>query len=111
MNLKPLLLLAGAAGAGAAVMKRRGQVPAPVAQAASTAAETVQRAVQNATPGDGGDEQPQERYEPPIEAGAQPPAETGGPPSSDATVTEAEPVVSQPGGQLNTPDHAPPEGS
>jgi hypothetical protein len=80
MNLKPLLLLAGAAGVAAAV-KRRGQVPQPVAQAATTAAETVQRAVQNVTPGNGGDDQPKERYEPPIEAGAQQPATPGGPPT------------------------------
>jgi hypothetical protein len=112
MNLKPLLLLAGAAGVAAAAIKRRGQVPQPVAQAASTAAETVQRAVQNVTPGgSNGDDQSHERYEPPIEAGAQPPAEPGGPPSSDAAVSPAEPIVSQPGGGLNEPEHAPPEGS
>jgi hypothetical protein len=110
MNLKPLLLLAGAAGVAAAV-KRRGQVPQPVAQAASAAAETVQRAVQTVTPGNGGDEQPHERYEPPAEAGAQPPSEAGGPPSSDATVIEAEPIVSQPGGELNVPEHPLPEGA
>jgi hypothetical protein len=122
MKLKPLLFVAGAAGTAAAVMKRRGKsvqdvvsaAPAPVREAASTATETVQRAVQNVTPGDsGGEQQTQqhERYEPPIEAGAQPPAETGGPPSSQAAVTEAEPLVSQPGGELNFPQHDPPEGS
>jgi hypothetical protein len=113
MNFKPILLLAGAAGAAAAVVKRRGQVPEPVAQAASSAAETVQRAVQNVTPGNGGgDDQPHERYEPPIEAGAQQPTEAGGPPSSDAAVSPPEPMVSQPGiGGLNEPEHGPPEGS
>jgi hypothetical protein len=113
MNFKPILLLAGAAGAAAAVVKRRGQVPQPVAQAASTAAETVQRAVQNVAPGNGGgDDQSQERYEPPIEAGAQQPTEAGGPPSSDAAVSPPEPMVSQPGiGGLNEPEHGPPEGS
>jgi hypothetical protein len=119
MNLKPLLFLAGAAGAAAAVMKRRGQsvqdlasaAPEPVRQAATTAAETVQRAVQNVTPGNGGDDQPKERYEPPIEAGAQQPATPGGPPTSDATVVGGEPVVSQPGGGLNEPEHPLPEGS
>src|SRR4051794_3300794 len=78
MRLKPLLFIAGAAGAAATVMKRRGQgvqdvakaAPEPVKQAAQSAAETVQRAVQSVT--DGGD-QPHERYEPPVEAGAQPP--------------------------------------
>jgi hypothetical protein len=114
MNFKPILLLAGAAGAAAAVVKRRGQVPEPVAQAASTAAETVQRAVQNVTPGNGGGDasQPHERYEPPIEAGAQQPTEAGGRPSSDAAVSPPEPMVSQPGiGGLNEPEHGPPEGS
>src|SRR3954468_2530156 len=104
MKLKPMLFIAGAAGAVAAVAKRRPQAvqtvanaaPEPVKQAASTAAETVQRAVENVTPG-GGDEE-HERYEPPIEAGAQEPASPGGPPSSDATAIHAEPVVSQPGG-------------
>jgi hypothetical protein len=112
MNFKPILLLAGAAGVAAAVVKRRGHVPEPVAQAASTAAETVQRAVQTVAPGGGGDEQPHERYEPPIEAGAQQPTEAGGTPSSDAAVSPPEPGISQPGGGgLNEPEHGPPEGS
>jgi hypothetical protein len=120
MKLKPLLFLAGAAGAAAAVMQRRGQsiqdvasaAPEPVRQAASTAAETVQRAVQTVTPGNGGGgEQPKERYEPPVEAGAQQPASPGGPPSSQATVIQAEPLVSEAGDQLNIPEHGPPEGA
>jgi hypothetical protein len=78
MRLKPLLFLAGAAGAVAAVVKSRAggqQIPAavqnvaasapdPVKQAAQTAAdavqttaETVQRAVQSATPGGDKDDQ------------------------------------------------------
>src|SRR5215211_4096926 len=100
MKLKPLLFLAAAAGAAAAVVKRRGGadqlaqvVPDPVKGAAQQAGATVQRAVENApepiqkavdkvTPG-GGEDQPRERYEPPIEGLAQPPAEPGGPPSDD----------------------------
>jgi hypothetical protein len=96
MNLKPLLFIAGAAGALAAAAKRRPKA--------------LQRVVQTVTPGGGGEEQPRERYEPPIEAGAQPPAEPGGPPSSQSTAIEAEPVVTQPGGQLNVPEHPLPEG-
>jgi hypothetical protein len=120
MNLKPLFLLAGAAGVAAAVMKRRGQsvqdvvaaAPAPVRQAAETVQDTVQQAVQNVTPGDsGGETQQHERYEPPVEAGAQQPAESGGAPSSAAAVSPPEPVISQPGGGLNEPEHGPPEGS
>src|SRR4051812_35917170 len=99
MKLKPLIFLAAAAGAIAAVAKRRPQAvqnvanaaPEPVKQAASTAAETVQRAVETVTPGGGDQEQDHERYEPPIEAGAQQPASPGGPPSSDATAIHAEP--------------------
>jgi hypothetical protein len=135
MRLKPLLFLAGAAGAAAAVVKRRvggdqlsqaanaatAAVPQPVKQAAQQAGETVQRAVESApepiqkavdkvTPGDRGD-QPHERYEPPIEAGAQPPVEPGGPPSDAAEVIEASPRASLAGDQLNEPEHGPPEGS
>jgi hypothetical protein len=61
MRLKPLLLLAGAGGAVAAAIKSRAgrqQIPdavqnvaEPVKQAAQTAAETVQRAVDSVTPG------------------------------------------------------------
>src|SRR3954447_21233482 len=72
MRLKPLILLAGAAGAIAAVAKRRPQAvqtvanaaPEPVKQAASSAAETVQRAVQNVTPGGDEGAQEHERLEP-----------------------------------------------
>src|SRR3954468_24334681 len=136
MRLKPLLFLAGAAGAAAAVAKRRAggeqisqaasaaasAVPDPVKQAAQQAGATVQRAVESApepiqkavdkiTPGDAGD-QPHERYEPPIEAGAQPPVEGGGPPSDAPAVHEAAPDVgSLAGDQLNEPEHGPPEGS
>lgn len=119
MRLKPLLFIAGAAGVIAAVAKRgpkavqsvAGVAPEPVKQAASTAAETVQRAVDTVTPGGEQATTVHERYEPPAEAGAQPPTEPGGPPSSQATAIHAEPVVSDPSEQLNLPEHAPPEGS
>ena|SRR5438874_4688334 len=53
-------------------------------------------------------QQPAPRYEPPIEAGGQRPAEPGGPPSSEAPTKTASAVLSEPGDALNTPDHAPP---
>ena len=88
MRLKPLLLLAGAGGATAAavgvVVKRRSS-------------------------SDGS--QPHERFEPPVEAGAQPPVTPGGPPSDAVPVREAGPLVSEPGDQLNEPEHGPPEGA
>ena len=131
MKLKPLLFLAGAAAAAAAVVKRRGgpqqvaqAAPQPVKDAAQKAGETVQRAVENApapvqqavdkvAPAGGADDtQEQQRYEPPAEGLAQTPTEAGGPPSSDAAVTDAPPsAASEPGAQLNVPDHAPPEGA
>ena len=130
MKLKPLLFLAGAAAAAAAAVKRRGgpqqvaqAAPQPVKDAAQKASETVQRAVENApapvqqavdkvTPGGGADATPTERYEPPVEGLAQTPTEAGGPPSSEAAVTDAPPsAASEPGAQLNVPPHAPPEGA
>jgi hypothetical protein len=132
MKLKPLLFIAGAAGAVAAVVKRRGgaqqvaqAMPQPVKDAAQQAGSAVQSVVENApapvkqavekvTPGDSSpttdDAQSKERYEPPIEALAQEPAEAGGPPSDATKVHEAR-IVSEPGDQLNTPEHAPPEGA
>ena len=129
MKLKPLLFLAGAAGAAAAVMKRRGgaqqiaqSMPQPVKDAAQQAGETVQRAAQNApapvqqavdrVAGEtGGGTEQQQRYEPPVEGLAQEPATTGGPPSDDAPVTNAPRIASEPGTQLNVPEHGPPEGA
>jgi hypothetical protein len=130
MKLKPLLFIAGAAGAVAAVVKSRGgqvaeAVPQPVKSAAQQAGATVQKVVENApepvkqavdkvTPGDttpGPDEQSKERYEPPAEALAQEPAEAGGPPSDATKVHEAPRIASEPGDQLNTPEHALPEGA
>jgi hypothetical protein len=102
MKLKPLLFVAGAAGAVAALIKSRGgseQIPQPVKDA-------VQQAVDKVTPDDGGAAQQQERYEPPTEALAQRPTEAGGPPSDDVPVQDSTPA---PG--LNVPDHDAPEGS
>jgi hypothetical protein len=79
-----------------------------VKDAAQKAGETVQQVVDKVTPGEGGEDQPRERYEPPIEAGAQPPAEPGGAPSDATKVHEAPRIVSEPGDQLNTPEHDPP---
>ena len=90
MRLKGFLFLAaGAAGVAAYVKSRGGEqleevapqvreaatkvgqvVPDSVKQAATTAVETVQRAI----PTEDGGEQGGERYEPPVEAGSQPPA-------------------------------------
>ena len=126
MRLKSLLVLAAAAGAAAAVVKRRGgadqlmqAAPQPVRDAAQQAGETVQRAVENAPAPvqqvvdkvTSGEDQPQERYEPPAEGLAQPPEEPGGAPSDDVPVTEAAQTVSEPGEQLNVPEHPPPEGA
>jgi hypothetical protein len=120
MKIKPLLFLAGAAGTVATIVKRREAVqavqsaasaaPEPVRQAAQTAAQAVQSAVDTVTPGSG-DDQPHERYEPPIEGLAQEPSTPGGAPSSAAHVVEAPPIESEPGFGLNEPEHGPPEGS
>jgi hypothetical protein len=85
MKVKPLLIAAGAAGTAACV--------AAVAKLR------------------GGDDEPHERYEPPIEAGAQPPVEPGGPPSDAAHATEAPRIVSDPSFELNEPAHPLPEGA
>jgi hypothetical protein len=126
MKLKPLLIVAGAAGAAAALLKRRGSepltqaaaaVPQPVKDAAQSASDTVQRAVENApapvqqvvdkVKGDGGaTEQGSERYEPPAEALAQEPAEAGGPPSDATQVRDTAPAAG-----LDVPEHGAPEGS
>ena len=90
MKIKPLLFLAGAAGAVAALVKRR---------AAGQAADSALG------------EQPHERYEPPVEALAQEPRTPGGPPSSAARVLPPDSVESIPGDALNEPEHGPPEGS
>jgi hypothetical protein len=127
MNLKPLLVIAGAAGAVAVALKRRGSeplsqaaaaVPQPVKDAAQSASETVQRAVESAPApvkqavdkvtggGESDGDQGEQRYEPPAEALAQQPTEAGGAPSDAVPVREDAPA---PG--LNVPDHGPPEGA
>jgi hypothetical protein len=98
MKLKPLLAVAGAATAVVAIVKRR------------AAGKAVKSAVDAVTPG-GGEEQPKERYEPPIEALAQEPRTPGDPPSSAARVLPPDPVAGIPGDSLNEPEHGPPPGS
>jgi hypothetical protein len=128
MRLKPLLFLAGVAGAVVAARKRGGGappipdavsdaasrvtevVPQPVKDAAQSAGETVQRAVQSVAPGEGGD-QPQERYEPPAEGLAQEPATTGGAPSDTPPVTPSEQSASDQATALHTAAHDVPEGA
>ena len=83
MKLKPLLFVAGAAGAIGALIKSRSG---------------------GADGGPGA--QQQERYEPPVEALAQRPTEAGGPPSDEVPVQDTAPA---PG--LNVPQHGPPEGA
>jgi hypothetical protein len=140
MKLKPLLFIAGTAAAVGAVLKRRGggeqvsqavsataarvgdaapqpvkdaaqQAGATVARAVESAPETVQRAVQKVAPGEPGGEGGGERYAPPAEALAQEPASPGGPPSDETAVKEAGRIASEPGEQLNVPEHDPPEGA
>jgi hypothetical protein len=127
MKLKPLLIVAGAAGAVAALAKRRGAepltqaaaaVPQPVKDAAQSASQTVQRAVESAPGpvkdavdkvtggGDGAGAQGEERYAPPAEALAQEPTEAGGPPSDATQVRDTPPAAG-----LNVPEHGAPEGS
>jgi hypothetical protein len=83
MKLKPLLFVAGAAGAVAAVLKRRGSGS-----------------------GSGAADHSQQRYEPPAEGLAQEPAESGGAPSADVPVRETAPAAG-----LNVPEHDAPEGA
>lgn len=125
MRLKPLLFLAGVAGAVIAARKRGATppippavsdaasraaeaVPQPVKEAAQSAGETVQRAVQSVA-GDG-DDQPQERYEPPTEGLAQQPATTGGAPSDVPPVTPSDQSASG-AEDLHTKAHDTPEGA
>ena len=117
MKLKPLLFIAGAAGAVAAVVKSRGgnrlsqvarQAGASVRQAAASAPEPVQKIVEKVTPTEAPGEQPSERrFQAPAEGLAQTPVEAGGPPSADVPVREASSVASDPaaGAGLNVPEH------
>ena len=127
MKLKPLLFLAGVAGAVVAARKRGATppvppavsdaasrvseaMPQPIKEAAQSAGETVQRAVQSVAPGDGGDDQPQERYEPPTEGLAQQPTTAGGPPSDIPPVTPSDQSASS-AEDLHTKAHETPEGA
>ena len=126
MRLKPLLFLAGVAGAVVAARKRGATppippavsdaasraaeaVPQPVKEAAQSAGETVQRAVQSVAPSDD-DTHPQKRYQPPAEGLAQEPATTGGPPSDVPPVTPSDQSASG-AEDLHTKAHDVPEGA
>jgi hypothetical protein len=108
-KLKTLLFLGAAGGVVAAVRKRTSSeqvqqvvdkakeaAPAPVQQAVNTAVEKVTEAAGSVT-GDGGDDQGDRdstrRYAAPAEAGAQPPAESGGAPSDEPQPTQARSVA------------------
>lgn len=119
MAMKRLVFLAGLAGGAVAAIKRRGgNVPQPVVEAAGRvrdaapeplkqAAERAVETVQSVT-GGGTEDGDRERYEPPTEAGAQPPAEPGGPPSDDSPMKTASSVASDPADELATPEREPP---
>jgi hypothetical protein len=119
-KLKTLLFLGAAGGVVAAVRKRasgeqiqqaaskasdladraKQAAPAPVQQAVDTAVEKVTEAASSATgggdadTGDGdGDRDSTRRYAAPAEAGAQPPAESGGAPSDEPQPTQAHSVT------------------
>jgi hypothetical protein len=111
-KFKTLLFVGAAAGVVAAVRKRASSeqvqqvvdkakqaAPAPVQQAVDTAVEKVTEAASSVTGGGGqggdteGDRDATRRYAAPAEAGAQPPAESGGAPSDSAQPTQAHSVA------------------
>jgi hypothetical protein len=119
-KLKPVLILGIAGGVVAALRKRSDKAselasraadaaPQPVKQAVETAVDKVSDAVSNATGSDdsqdNGDTTP--RYAAPAEAGAQPPAESGGAPSDDPQATVARSVPAE---ELHTKPHDLPAG-
>jgi hypothetical protein len=114
-KLKPILFLGIAGGVVAAVRKRASSeqvqqvvdkakqaAPAPVQQAVDTAVEKVTEAAGSVTGSGGdaggsgeaeGDRDATRRYAAPAEAGAQPPAESGGAPSDEPQPTQAHSVA------------------
>jgi type II secretory pathway pseudopilin PulG len=117
-KLKPVLFLGIAGGVVAAVRKRaskeqleqaagkvsnladqaRQAAPAPVQQAVDTAVEKVTEAASNVTGGEGddsGERDSTRRFSAPAEAGAQPPAESGGAPSDEAQPTQAHSIATE----------------
>ena len=117
-KLKPILFLGIAGGVVAAVRKRASKeqleqvadkasdladrakqaAPAPVKEAVDSAVEKVTEAASSATGGsdDGGSEGDRDatrRYAAPAEAGAQPPAESGGAPSDEPQPTQEHSVA------------------
>jgi hypothetical protein len=107
-KLKTFLFLGAAGGVIAAVRKRASSeqvqqvvdkakeaAPEPVKQAVDTAVEKVTDAASSVTGGDDGDgdRDATRRYAAPAEAGAQPPAESGGAPSDEPQPTQAHSVA------------------
>jgi hypothetical protein len=116
-KLKPVLILGIAGGVVAALRKRSDKAselasraadaaPQPVKQAVETAVDKVSEAVSDATGGDsagsGNDGDATPRYAAPAEAGAQPPAESGGAPSDEPQATVARSVPAE---DLHTKPH------
>jgi hypothetical protein len=120
-KLKTLLFLGAAAGAVAVVRKRASSeqvkqaagkasdladrakqaAPAPVQQAVDSAVEKVTEAASSVAGGgsdggESGDRDATRRYAAPAEAGSQPPAESGGAPSSEPQPTQAHSVTEAP---------------
>jgi hypothetical protein len=109
-KLKTFLFLGVAGGVVAAVRKRAGSeqvqqvvdkakqaAPEPVKQAVDSAVEKVTEAASSVTGGDAGggdaDRDATRRYAAPAEAGAQPPATSGGTPDDDPQPTQAHSVA------------------
>jgi hypothetical protein len=116
-KLRPVLLLAGLAGGVVAAVRKRGggdQLTQVANEAASRASDLADRAKEAAPApvkqvvdkvtksGDDSDATDTPRYAAPAEAGAQPPAEAGGPPSDDPQATVARSVPADPA-DLATP--------
>jgi hypothetical protein len=119
-KLRPALLLAGLAGGVVAAVRKRGggdQLQHVAHEAASKASdladrakeaapEPVRQAVDKVTGGDGNaTESP--RYAAPAEAGAQPPAESGGAPAADPQATVARSVPTDPTDLATPPANLP----
>jgi hypothetical protein len=106
-KLKTLLFLGAAGGVVAAVRKRASSeqvqqvvdkakeaAPEPVKQAVDSAVQTVTDTVSKVQGSEGdGDRDATRRYAAPAEAGAQPPAESGGTPDDDAQPTQAHSIA------------------
>lgn len=94
-KLKPILLLGLAGGVVAVVRKRSDQAKELAGRAMDAAPEPVKQAVDKVT---GAEDDPAarertRRFAAPAEAGSQPPAEAGGPPSDDPAITRERSAV------------------